>query len=151
MSAIVIAFLVVLAAASGAIFKPGEWYKSLRRPAWTPPNKAFPIIWSLLYIAIGVSGWLVWEAQGAGLAMMLWLVQLILNAAWSWLFFGLRRMDMAFGNICALLAVILAYVAAALPLSMAAALLFVPYALWVVIAAALNRTVWRLNPDQARG
>lgn len=151
MSAAIIALLVLLTAASGAVFKPGEWYETLRRPSWTPPNWAFPVVWTVLYIAIGVSGWIVWEAQGAGLAMALWLLQLILNAAWSWLFFGRQRMDLAFVDVCALFATILAYIAAALPVSQTAALLFVPYAVWVATAAALNRSVWRLNPEAARG
>lgn len=151
MSAIVIAVLVLAAAATGAVFKPGPWYESLRRPDWTPPNWAFPVVWSVLYIAIGVSGWLVWQAQGLGLAMGLWLLQLVLNAAWSWLFFGLRRMDLAFVDVCALLLSILAYIAVAAQLSQTAALLFVPYAVWVATAATLNRSVWRLNPEAARG
>ncbi|WP_420407944.1 TspO/MBR family protein [Hoeflea sp.] len=151
MSAIAIAILVIIAAASGAVFKPGDWYESLRRPDWTPPNWAFPVVWSILYIAIGVSGWLIWEAQGLGLAMGLWLLQLVFNAAWSWLFFGMRRMDLAFVDVCALLLSILAYIAVAAPVSQTAALLFVPYALWVATAATLNRSVWRLNPEEARG
>lgn len=151
MSAIVIAVLVLAAAATGAVFKPGPWYESLRRPDWTPPNWAFPVVWSVLYIAIGVSGWLAWQAQGLGLAMGLWLLQLVLNAAWSWLFFGLRRMDLAFVDVCALLLSILAYIAVAAQVSQTAALLFVPYAVWVATAATLNRSVWRLNPEAARG
>lgn len=150
MSAIVIAVLVLAAAASGAIFKPGPWYENLRRPDWTPPNWAFPVVWSILYIAIGVSGWLVWQAQGLGLAMGLWLLQLVFNAAWSWLFFGRRRMDLAFVDVCALFLSILAYIAVAAQVSQMAALLFVPYALWVATAATLNRSVWRLNPEAAR-
>ncbi|KGF69648.1 CrtK [Hoeflea sp. BAL378] len=151
MSAIIIAILVLATASSGAIFKPGEWYQQLRRPSWTPPNWAFPLVWSILYLAIGVSGWLVWEAQGLGLAMGLWLLQLVLNAAWSWLFFGRRRMDQAFVDVCALFATILAYIAAASQVSPTAALLFVPYAVWVATAATLNRSVWRLNPDAVPG
>lgn len=151
MSAIVIALLVFATASSGAIFKPGDWYQELRRPSWTPPNWAFPVVWSILYVAIAVSGWLVWEAQGAGLAMALWLLQLVFNAAWSWLFFGRQRMDLAFADVCALFVTILAYIAAASAVSQTAALLFVPYAMWVVAAATLNRAVWRLNPEAARG
>lgn len=147
MSAIIIALLVLAAASTGALFKPGEWYRGLQRPSWTPPNWAFPVVWSLLYIAIGISGWLVWQALGAGLAIMLWLVQLVLNAAWSWLFFGRHRMDLAFADICLLLLTIFAYIAVASSISPLAALLFVPYAAWVALAAALNRSVWRLNKD----
>ena len=151
MSAIVIALLVFATASSGAIFKPGDWYQELRRPSWTPPNWAFPVVWSILYVAIAVSGWLVWRAQGGGLAMALWLLQLVFNAAWSWLFFGRQRMDLAFADVCALFVTILAYIVAASAVSQTAALLFVPYAMWVIAAATLNRAVWRLNPEAARG
>ncbi len=151
MSAFVIAVLVIVTASSGAIFKPGPWYESLQRPSWTPPNWAFPVVWSILYILIGVSGWIVWQAQGVGLAMGLWLLQLILNAAWSWLFFGMKRMDLAFVDVCALLLSILAYIAIASTVSPLAALLFAPYAVWVATAATLNRAVWRLNPEAVSG
>ena len=108
----------------------GEWYRGLARPSWTPPNWAFPLVWSILYIAIGISGWLVWEVQGTGIAIGLWLLQLVFNAAWSWLFFGLHRMDLAFVDICLLLLTILAYIAVASTVSPLAALLFAPYAGW---------------------
>lgn len=145
-AAILIVLLVLAAAASGAVFKPGPWYETLKRPDWTPPNWAFPVVWSFLYIAIGVSGWLVWTTAGVSLAMGLWLLQLIFNAGWSWLFFGLKRMDLALVDVCMLLVTIVAYIAAASAVSATAALLFVPYALWVATAAMLNRAVWRLNP-----
>ena len=151
MSAIIIAIIVFATASSGAVFKPGDWYKSLNRPSWTPPNWAFPVVWSVLYIAIGVSGYLVWQAQGVGLAMALWLLQLIFNAAWSWLFFGRQRMDLAFVDVCALFVTVVAYIAAAMMVSPTAAWLFVPYAIWVATAATLNRAVWRLNPDAVPG
>ncbi|MEM5470579.1 TspO/MBR family protein [Hoeflea sp. AS60] len=147
MSAIIIALLVIATASSGSIFKPGEWYRSLRKPSWTPPGWAFPVVWSILYIAIGVSGWLVWQAQGMGIAMGLWLLQLVFNGAWSWLFFGRRRMDLAFGNICLMFLTIIAYMITAWPVSQTAVLLFLPYAAWVATAGTLNRAVWRLNPD----
>lgn len=145
-AAILIVLLVLAAAASGAVFKPGPWYETLKRPDWTPPNWAFPLVWSLLYVATGISGWLVWTTAGVSLAMGLWLLQLIFNAAWSWLFFGLKRMDLALVDVCMLLVTIVTYIVAASAVSAIAALLFVPYALWVATAAMLNRAVWRLNP-----
>ena len=151
MSAIVFAILVLATASTGAMFKPGEWYRTLQRPSWTPPNWAFPLVWSILYVAIGVAGWLVWQAAGVNVAMALWGLQLILNGAWSWLFFGRRRMDLAFVDVSLLLVTIIAFMIAALPVSQTAALLFLPYAAWVATAATLNRAVWRLNPDAARG
>ncbi|MTH98807.1 TspO/MBR family protein [Roseibium sp. RKSG952] len=148
MAGFVFAALVFITALSGAVFKPGPWYQSLKRPSWTPPNWAFPVVWTILYVMIAVSGWLVWSSAGWGAALVLWGVQLILNAAWSWLFFGLRRMDVAFADACAMLLAIIVYIFAAWQISVAAALLFVPYALWVSVAALLNLSVWRLNPEE---
>ncbi len=150
-SGIVFGLLVFIAAMSGALFKPGPWYEALRRPSWTPPNWAVPVVWTILYVMIAVSGWMVWNAQGFGPAIALWGLQLVLNAAWSWLFFGLRRMDLAFADVCALGLSVVAYITAAWPVSATAALLFVPYLAWVTTAATLNRSVWKLNPEAVRG
>ncbi|MBO6757536.1 MAG: tryptophan-rich sensory protein [Roseibium sp.] len=151
LAAFVIGAFVLLAASSGAVFKPGEWYDTLKKPSWTPPDWAFPVVWTVLYIMIGYAGWLVWQAAGVGLAMILWAVQLVLNGAWSWLFFGRKRMDLAFAEVCALWLSTAGFILAAYPVSAVASLLFVPYLAWVTTAAALNFTVWRMNPDQVSG
>ncbi|MCB1454888.1 MAG: tryptophan-rich sensory protein [Nitratireductor sp.] len=147
MSGLVFAILVFAAASSGAIFKPGEWYLSLKRPSWTPPGWAFPVVWTVLYIMIAISGWMVWERAGWNAAIAVWAVQLAINAAWSWLFFGLRRMDIAFIDVLLLLASVIGYIVLAWPISQTAAILFMPYALWVATAATLNYSVWQLNRD----
>ena len=137
------------AASSGAIFKPGDWYRTLRKPGWTPKPWVFPVVWTPLYMAIAVSGWLAW--RGAGLfvpAFLAYGVQLLLNAGWSALFFGLRRPDLAFADIVLLWLSIAATIAGFAPISAAAAWLLAPYLAWVTIAAALNLTVWRLNADR---
>jgi tryptophan-rich sensory protein len=149
MTAVVIAILVFATASSGAIFKPGAWYEKLDKPGWTPPNWAFPVVWSILYIMIGVSGWIVWTEQGMGAAILFWMLQLVLNAGWSALFFGAKRMDLGFADVVALLAVILIYIALAFPVSTVAALLFLPYVVWVTAAATLNWQVWRMNAQAA--
>ncbi|MEO1703531.1 MAG: TspO/MBR family protein [Pseudomonadota bacterium] len=146
-SAILISIAVFLTACSGAVFKPGEWYLSLKKPFWTPPGWAFPVVWTILYIMIAYSGWIVWQAQGFGPAFALWVLQLFLNGAWSWLFFGRRRMDQAMLDVSAMWIMIVAYIILTLPVSSLAALLFLPYLVWVTIAAALNWRVWRMNPD----
>jgi translocator protein len=147
LSLIVFFILVAVAASTGVIFKPGAWYGSLNKPAWTPPNIAFPVIWSVLYVMMAVAGWLVWRETGLrDGAIILWAVQLVLNMAWSYLFFGQRRMDLAMADIALLWLAIAGFMVAAWPTSMTAALLFAPYLLWVSIAAALNRAVWSLNP-----
>lgn len=136
-------------ASSGAVFRPGDWYAGLRKPGWTPPNWVFGPVWSLLYIMIAIAGWLVWRAQPDSLAVWIWGVQLVLNGAWSWLFFGRRRMDLAFGEVCLMWLSIAAFIVASYPVSVTASLLFVPYLIWVTIAATLNYSVWRLNPARA--
>jgi len=138
--------LVFMAAMSGAIFKPGDWYDALAKPSWNPPDWAFPVVWSILYILIAIAGVLVWRAEGFGVAMAFWGAQLVLNALWSALFFGMKRMDLALYEVSALWVSIAGFIVTAWPVSQVAALLFVPYLIWVTIAAVLNRTVLRLNP-----
>lgn len=146
---IVMILLVVVTAASGAVFKPGAWYEGLDKPVWTPPNWVFPVVWTTLYVMIVISGWLVWREAGWGLAFVLWLLQLIPNFLWSFLFFGLRRMDLALIDTVILWCLVAGFIAAAWPISVWAAILFVPYLLWVTLAALLNLTVWRMNPHAA--
>ena len=145
LSLAVFLLLVFGAAALGALFKPGEWHAALAKPSWNPPNWLFAPVWTVLYLMIGVSGWLVWQRAGLGAAMGLYAVQLLLNAAWSWLFFGRHAIGLALVDIVVLLAAIVATIAAFLPISSVAAGLLVPYALWVTFATALNASIWRLN------
>ena len=147
-SFIAFVLLVAVVALSGVYFQPGEWYAALAKPAWTPPNWLFPVAWTLLYLSIAISGWLVWRmvaVRPTALAFSLYGLQLVLNAAWSWLFFGLHRMDLAFMNIVALWVAILATIIAFCQIRPAAGLLLIPYLLWVGFAAALNLAIWRLN------
>lgn len=74
---------VFLTACTGAIFKPGAWYDALEKPSWTPPDWAFPVVWSILYLFIAVAGWLVWQEAGWSVPIGLWAAQLVLNGAWS--------------------------------------------------------------------
>lgn len=138
--------LVVTAASTGILFQPGKWYASLDKPSWTPPDWAFGPVWSVLYVMIAVAGWLVWGEPGAGAAMGFWVVQLVLNALWSYFFFGRRRMDIAFADVVGMWLSIAGFAIAAYPVSPTASLLFLPYLLWVTIAGALNLSVWRRNP-----
>lgn len=142
--------LVIATASTGILFQPGAWYETLNKPSWTPPNWLFGPVWSILYIMIAVAGWLVWRAEGAGPAILLWGCQLVLNGLWSFLFFGIRRMDLAMVDVLLLWLAIASFIAVALPVSQAAALLFIPYLVWVSIAAGLNLSVWRMNPEAAR-
>ncbi len=145
--------LCVLVASSGAVFKPGAWYAGLTKPIWVPPNWVFPVGWSVLYVMIAVSGWLVWREvglRGAPLVFALYAVQLALNAGWSAVFFGLRRMGAALGELVLLWLSIAGLIAAFAPISATAAWLLGPYLLWVSFAGALNLAVWRLNMSPAK-
>lgn len=141
-------FLVITfgAAAFGAQFMPGPWYAALAKPAWTPPNWLFGPVWTVLYVLIALSAWLVWRAQPRrGVPLGLWFAQLGLNTTWSWLFFGLERPGLAAIDIIVLLSVIIATAVAFARVSRPAALLLVPYVLWVAFATALNIAIWQLN------
>ena len=146
-------FLVFLAlgaaaAMSGGFFRPGDWYETLARPWWRPPNWLFAPAWSILYLTIVIAGWLVWREagwSGAALPLGIYVVQLLLNAGWSAVFFGLRRPDLAFAELTLLWLSILATIVAFHPVQPTAAWLLVPYLCWVTFAGALNFTIWRMN------
>jgi benzodiazapine receptor len=126
----------------------GPWYDGLRQPSWSPPNRVFGPVWTLLYASMAVAAWLVWR-QGCAEARvpLAWFgVQLALNLAWTGLFFALRRPGPAFAEIILLWAVILATTVAFGRVSRLAAGLLAPYLAWVAYAAALNFALWRLNP-----
>ncbi|MEO0743551.1 MAG: TspO/MBR family protein [Bacteroidota bacterium] len=141
--------LVALVAATGSRFEPGAWYAALDKPAWTPPNWLFPVAWSILYLLIAVSGWLVWREvgfEGASKAFTVYGLQLVLNAAWSWLFFGRHDMGLAFLDIAGLWLAIALTMGLFWAMKPLAGALLVPYLLWVTYAAALNLALWRMNP-----
>ncbi len=132
---------------SGMVTAPAirEWYAALAKPSWTPPRWVFGPVWTLLYPLMAVAGWTVWREGRSRIAVLLFLLQLALNAAWPWLFFGRRRPDWAFFDIVALTIVIVATIVAFYRVRRRAALLLVPYLAWVVFAGALNLAVWQLN------
>lgn len=145
-SLIVFFALVAGAALFGAQFTPTSWYEHLPKPSWTPPNNLFGPVWTVLYIAVAIAGWLVWRRTGRFVvALALWIGQLLLNAWWSLLFFGLHRPDIALFDIVLLLFVILAFIFTARRHSALASWLFVPYALWVGFATALTYAIVRMN------
>lgn len=139
------------AATSGAVFKPGEWYARLRKPSWVPPNWAFPVVWTTLFLMNAAAGWLVWEAAGAAArgALAIYGVSLALNAGWSALFFGARRMRWAMVDVVLLWASLAAVIASFAPYSTTAAWLVAPYLAWVTIAGALNLRMVQLNAPTA--
>jgi len=132
----------------GSRYLPGSWYASLAKPAWNPPSAVFAPVWSLLYVLMGVAAWLVWRKagfSGAGVALALFLVQLVLNALWSYLFFGLHRPGSAFLDIVVLWLTIAVVATLFWRVDVRAGALMIPYVLWVGFAACLNLALWRLN------
>ena len=145
LSLIVFLAFVFGAAYFGMTYLPGPFYAALHKPVWTPPNEVFPPVWTALYVLIALAGWIVWRAQGFGPLLWLWLLQLVLNGAWSYLMFGQKQITPALIDMGALWLAIFAFIVLAWPVRRSAALLFVPYFLWVTFAAALNVEIWRLN------
>ena len=141
--------LLSFAAASlGGFFMPGEWYASLKKPSWNPPNWIFGPVWTALYTMMAVAAWLVWRRGGFVVQrkpLTLFLVQLALNAAWTPLFFGLHQPGLAFAEIILLWVAISLTIRAFWPVNRVAAGLLAPYLAWVTFAAGLNFTLWRLN------
>jgi benzodiazapine receptor len=140
--------LCFLTAWIGSQFSPGEWYAQLQKPSWTPPGYLFGPVWSVLYLSMGVAAWLVWRRagfSGARLALTLFVVQLVLNGMWSWIFFGMQRPGLAFAEILVLWLMILATMLAFWRVSSTAGMLFLPYLAWVSFATFLNYSIWQLN------
>lgn len=140
--------LCFLAPALGAFSIPDAWYASLQKPPWNPPGWVFGPVWSLLYTMMAVAAWLVWRRGGFALQMVpltLFLVQLALNAAWTPLFFGAHRPDLAFVDIVLLWLAIVATIASFRRVHRGAAWMLAAYLMWVSFAAFLNLTLWHLN------
>ncbi len=140
---------LVLSFATSAVniaFGPDEWYASLERPFFTPPNWLFGPAWTLLYICMSVAALLVWRRVGLrSAAMAWWFVQLVLNALWTPLFFGLRSPGLALFEMSFMWAAILICMLHFRPISKAAFWLMVPYLAWTSFAWVLNFGFWWLN------
>ena len=136
------------AATLGALGVPGteSEYANLNQPSWAPPSEVFGPVWTVLYAMIAVAGWLVWRSSGWSWALGVYAAQLVLNAAWTPLFFGAGRYDLAMADITVMWILIGLTIFGFWRLSRWAALLLVPYWMWVTFAAALNWSIWRLNP-----
>lgn len=136
----VFVFLTAAAAAFGGQFMPGAWYDALNKPAWTPPSWLFGPVWTALYVMIAIGGWRLWQRRDRR-AVAVWGVQMVLNALWSPLFFGLKRPGLAFAEIVLMWLSIVALVVVAGRTRW----WFVPYLVWVSFAAALNFAIWQMN------
>jgi tryptophan-rich sensory protein len=126
------------------------WYVALRKPAWNPPNWVFAPVWTSLYTAMAVSAWLVWrrrreQPRESGIALSWFGIQLVLNAAWSWIFFAWRQPGWGFAEVVVLWIAIVVTIARSWRVSRPSAALLLPYLAWVSFASALNGEIWRLN------
>ncbi len=123
-----------------------EWFPTLVKPSFNPPNWLFAPVWSVLYIMMGIAAWLVWRQSGEiNLALWMFFIQLTLNFLWSFLFFNLHRLDVALIDISLLWLSIAATLYLFWKIDARAGLLIVPYLAWVSFASLLNASFWRLN------
>ena len=142
---------VVVGAGSGFATMGGvrDWYPTLVRPSFAPPTWVFGPVWTTLYLMMGFAAWLVWQRRGTGAqvrtALVLFTVQLVLNALWSPLFFGLRSPGLALAEIVVLWWAILATLVVFWKVRPVAGGLLVPYLAWVSFATILNAGFWLLN------
>lgn len=148
MGATLIVLATAAAAWTGARFEPGSWYQSLQKPFYTPPDFVFPLVWSLLYALMAVAAILIWLAPAGSQrrwALTLYGGQLIANAAWSWLFFGLHQIGWALLDLIVLLALVSGCLVTFRQIKPLAATLLAPYLIWAGFAGVLNFHIWLIN------
>ncbi|MCS3498027.1 tryptophan-rich sensory protein [Bradyrhizobium japonicum] len=129
----------------GATNLPGAWYAGLAKPDFVPPNWAFPVAWTILYIMIAVAGWRTFRREPSGRAMLVWAAQLALNFVWSPVMFTMHQIGAALVILICLFVAIVTYISLETSRDRLAAALFVPYAALVAFAGVLNAAIWRLN------
>ena len=137
--------VVLVGGAIGISALPDAWYVSLHKAPWNPPNWVFGPAWFTLYVLIGIAGARTFMRNARSPQMLLWVAQMILNFAWSPVWFSLHQIWPAFGVISAILVLILAFIWNSWKVDRVAAWLFVPYALWVAFASTLNLSIALLN------
>jgi benzodiazapine receptor len=150
--AIVSVFICVAAGGIGSVFTVASiptWYANINKPVFSPPNWIFGPVWTALYLMMGISLYLIWQKgvknRKVALAVRLFVIQLVLNAVWSPVFFGARNLLLAFFIIIAMWFYILKTVVAFEKINKVAAYLLYPYLAWVSFASVLNFSVWILN------
>ena len=140
------------ASAIGAVasIQAKSFYGQLAQPSWAPPSSVFGPVWTVLYALMAIAAWLVWRSGGFRAnraALSLFILQLALNALWSWLFFAWHRGAWAFSDIVLLWGLIVATLGCFWRVRPLAGALLIPYLFWVSFASALNYSVWQLNPQ----
>lgn len=141
-----------IAAGVGAVasVSAAAFYEQLIQPAWAPPASVFGPVWTVLYVLMALAAWMIWRQGGFranAMALILFLVQLAVNAAWSWLFFVWHLGAVAFFDIILLWLLIVATIVFFWRIRPLAGAILIPYLLWVSFAAVLNFSVWQLNPQ----
>ena len=141
---------IVSAIGAAASVQAKSFYGQLAQSAWAPPGWVFGPVWTVLYVLMAVAAWLVWRSRGFRqnkLALGFFLLQLVFNALWSWLFFAWRLGGWAFADILALLVSLAITLVLFWRVKRTAGVLLIPYLLWVTFAAALNYVLWQMNPQ----
>lgn len=144
------ALLTGAAGAAGGVASRNArgFYALLDKPGWAPPGWVFGPVWAVLYLMMATAAWMVGRADGPGrgAALAVFVLQLVANALWTWLFFAWRRGAWAFGEVLVLLALVLLTAVGFWRVRPAAGALLLPYLAWVTFATALTWSVWRRNP-----
>jgi tryptophan-rich sensory protein len=137
------------AAGVGSYFTIPEiktWYTQIQKPSWNPPNYLFGPVWTTLYTLMGISLWLIWvKSEKAKMPILVFFIQLTLNAIWSIIFFNLHNISLALVDIILLFAAIIVTIVSFWKVSKIASILLIPYLLWVGFASCLNYAIYKLN------
>ena len=133
------------AGATGIIFKPGAWYESLEKPSFTPPDWAFPVAWTTIYLLLAWAGYRLTLIPGSEIVLALWAAQIALNTLWTPVFFGANRLVAAMVILVLLWIVVAVMIVMALQLDIITGLILFPYLVWLSVAAALNFSILRHN------
>ena len=133
------------AGATGIIFKPGAWYESLEKPSFTPPDWAFPVAWTTIYLLLAWAGYRLTLIPSSEIVLALWAAQIALNTLWTPVFFGANRLVAAMVILVLLWIVVAAMIVMALQLDIITGLILFPYLVWLSVAAALNFSILRHN------
>lgn len=143
-----LSFLVAVVGALASV-NAGEFYAQLTQPSWAPPAWLFGPVWSTLYILMAIAAWRVWRINGfwaVRMVLVLYVLQLIVNALWSWLFFVGQDGALAMLDVVVLWLLLLVVLVRFWRIDMGAGILLLPYFAWVSFATLLTYTMWQLNP-----
>jgi tryptophan-rich sensory protein len=152
---VTVPFILLLGFTSATLFPAGsksEWYGHLILPDRMPPESAFPIIWGVMYVLMGLALAMIINARGSALrapAIIVFAVQMAVNLAWSPVFFGMHQVSTALIVLCVLAALVLVTIILFGRIRIGAGLLLLPYFVWVCYAGFLLYQIDKLNPDAA--